>query len=205
MKTPTPDQIKKANKFQKRRLEYKARLKKLKDEIAEIESEFAADIAILNVGLRQTKSSKKIDEIASKADELRADRSTKVGELQRECGRYETYLTVVDVRSLNLWVQVVYETSEHGGYCSGNECSYSSENKICHLHVSDHEFLVNGHEARVFNPSQNPKIMQNIEKKLGVHLIGRMGSFYCDLDSESERHGLDIHDYRITVVDYEYR
>ena len=111
-------------------------------------------------------------------------------------------------------IKVFYklETSNHDGYCSGDECEYTESDKTYVL--SDHDLsdfcghdldkvlldYNNGNRA-----DMNADIYQalvKIEQQLPQPDVGG-GSSYCGLSKECKQKNLDRHDYRITIIDME--
>ena len=78
------------------------------------------------------------------------------------------------------------EISNHGGYCSGEECEY--ETWVQEEEVEDAEDVF--------------RIRRRLERdmELAVSEPEVNQSFYCENDPEAERNGLGMHGFRITVV-----
>ena len=82
------------------------------------------------------------------------------------------------------------ETSNHDGYCSGDECEYESrivneivdiwDTGVVSLHEIPHSDLI----------SLLPKPRVDDEQQ----------SMYCERSPEVREHGLDVHDYRYTII-----
>ena len=88
------------------------------------------------------------------------------------------------------------ETSDHDGYCSGNECEY--ECKII-------EKIINAPDQY-----KNFKLgkIDNIEEYDWYKFLDEPGlnyyeSYYCDLSWECNESGLDKHDFRYTIISVE--
>lgn len=76
------------------------------------------------------------------------------------------------------------ETSDHDGYCSGEECLYEIKEETFFFEVEDDKSL------ELDNPFW--------KTLLPVPDLGGQ-SYYCGIDDESIERGLDIHDYRYTI------
>lgn len=103
-----------------------------------------------------------------------ADEERNSGEYSNEC---------VDL-------EVLREINDHDGYCSGAENEYTAE--IIKTTVQ----MPKGYSA---NTIWTYKWNHDRELK---HLIPELGggSGYCEIGEEGERHGLNCHDYRLTVL-----
>lgn len=84
-------------------------------------------------------------------------------------------------------VNYILETSDHDGYCSGDECEYAKDNLDAILAIPDNVKDVDGFCWGVLNEIAN--------SKLGG------GSGYCDLSPESIANNLANHDFRVTIED----
>jgi hypothetical protein len=90
------------------------------------------------------------------------------------------------------------ETSDHDGYCSGEDCEYE---------VQTHSYIVDLPDQ--FKNYSEGKL-NNFDKYnfewdllLPEPKLNNDGSFYCNLSKESETHGLNRHDYRYTIISIE--
>lgn len=94
------------------------------------------------------------------------------------------------------------ETSDHDGYCSGNECEY--ECKIDKI-IVDVPYQYKSHPlGTIDDPEEYNWIQLLPEPELND------GSCYCELADDCVLHGLGIHDYKYTIlsvvlVDSNYR
>ena len=83
------------------------------------------------------------------------------------------------------------ETSDHEGYCSGNECQYERKT------VQETILL----PAKIRNVQDLAE--HNLEGYLPKPDLNYYGSCYCDLSSKCEKHGLRCHDYKYTIKSIE--
>lgn len=106
------------------------------------------------------------------------------------------------------------EVSDHEGYCSGAENEYDDDYQAVEIlfdkkYNSQSELTeeINNIIAEVKKFCDNPKKSKKSNKYKNElkRLIPELhkDSLYCDLSDKSIEHGLGIHDYRITIFDYE--
>lgn len=121
------------------------------------------------------------------------------------CKNYARFWTVNSNHVKKLWkkrlrIEYMYESSNHDGYCSGNECEYAIEN--C-THIS----------TRIPKEYTNYDVGTELKDvpfdyEHLVHLCepGFPGfgpyyqSGYCELSDECIVRNLDKHDFRVTVT-----
>lgn len=87
------------------------------------------------------------------------------------------------------------ETSDHDGYCSGEECEY--ECKIIEHIVNAPEQYKNYKCGKIADTSKYNWINLLEPPELNN------GSCYCDLSPECEENNLGVHDYRYTIISVE--
>lgn len=89
------------------------------------------------------------------------------------------------------------ETSDHDGYCSGEECEYE---------VKTQSYIVDLPSEYANYPMGKLNNLDeygvNWERVLPEPIINN-GSGYCDLSEECVNHDLGIHDYRYTILSVE--
>lgn len=99
-------------------------------------------------------------------------------------------------------VTALLEMSEHDGYCSGNECEYTSKETVIVIDVP-HEYNdaplgfieeIDQEEWNKIIPYPDEEYETNYPEADRYALSG-----YCDNDPESEERGLGKHDYRYTI------
>lgn len=89
------------------------------------------------------------------------------------------------------------ETSDHDGYCSGEECEY--ECKII-THIIDIPKKYKLYPKGTINLDEDDFDWVNL---LPEPELNTDESYYCDNSYESENHGLEKHDYRYTIQSVE--
>lgn len=88
------------------------------------------------------------------------------------------------------------EISDHDGYCSGDECEYSSSIVVKKVDVPE-EYDDYGY-GKINNLNE-----YNWEQFLEPPELDDRGyhcSYYCCLSDECIAHGLNVHDYRYTIL-----
>ena len=88
------------------------------------------------------------------------------------------------------------ETSDHDGYCSGEDCEYKI--KVVKTIVdlpTKYKFHSKG---KINNLDEFDWIKLLPEPELNLS-----GSYYCDVDEECEANGLGRHDYKYTILSVE--
>ena len=84
------------------------------------------------------------------------------------------------------------ETSDHDGYCSGEDCYYESEMKI---------FIIDNIPKNMeikFNEKDFPDWINYLDYESKGSSFSQSG--YCGLDDESIKNGLDRHEYKYTII-----
>lgn len=81
-------------------------------------------------------------------------------------------------------MSIKLEISDHDGDCSDNECEYSVYMLPLGI-IRDQEDI--------------DTAMKDIKEGL-LGITDRGGSGLCGLSVESEKHGLSVHDYRLTFI-----
>ena len=97
--------------------------------------------------------------------------------------------------SIIINIEAKLETSDHDGYCSGEENDYECtiNNYLVELPKN---IIVNEEDL---TPKKLLDINYNWESLLPEpNLHG--DSFYCYISDESKKHGLGCHDYRYTII-----
>ena len=87
------------------------------------------------------------------------------------------------------------ETSDHDGYCSGEECEYKC--KIIKRIVNAPDQYKTYKYGEIDDLSE-----YDWEKLLEPPELGE-GSSYCSLSPECEENNLGVHDYRYTIISVE--
>ncbi len=92
----------------------------------------------------------------------------------------------------NIKITTILETSDHDGYCSGNESYYESNEKI---------FILKTPQKYIDYPIG---IIENYDEEFIINLlpipgINMNGSYYCKNSKESELKDLSMHDYRYNI------
>ncbi len=98
--------------------------------------------------------------------------------------------------STKIKITTILETSDHDGYCSGDESYYESKEKV---------FILETPQKYIDYPIG---IIENydeefIEKFLPIPEINMNGSYTCKNSKESELKDLGIHDYRYNIINVE--
>jgi len=110
---------------------------------------------------------------------------------------------------LNVNVQFLIETSDHDGYCSGNENDYNYTLKTIKLPLrkecfnsidlsKELEFMIS--EINNFCNSKKSFYSKKLNKlypKLNIN-----GSFFCEPNHQSKQNQLSHHDFRITFYGF---
>jgi hypothetical protein len=89
------------------------------------------------------------------------------------------------------------ETSDHDGYCSGNECEYECE-IITHTIDTIPDIYKTHPKGMIDDLNEYDWISFLPEPKLNLY-----ESYYCDVSYHSKLNGLDKHDYKYTVLSVE--
>ncbi len=84
------------------------------------------------------------------------------------------------------------ETSDHDGYCSDSECSYSK--KVVNENIDIDIKLL-------YFPITDENKNQFI-KFLPEPYINSEGSYFCYNSTKSTYYGINKHDYRYTIIDF---
>ena len=98
------------------------------------------------------------------------------------------------------------ETSDHCGWCSGNECKYkvTNYNKIIDISEDElnedlEEFL--NRKTKKFSNDRLNKIDKNYWiKYIPEPNLNTSESYYCDVCDESVNAGLKRHEFRINII-----
>ena len=89
------------------------------------------------------------------------------------------------------------ETSDHDGYCSGEECEYDVKT-VTYIVDLPNEYK-NYPQGKLLNIDEFDVDWENYLPKP----ILNNGSGYCGLSEECVNHKLDIHDYKYTILSVE--
>lgn len=93
-------------------------------------------------------------------------------------------------------IVAILETSDHDGYCSGNECIYDSQKNIYILPTpEDYEKYPIG----IIEDFDVNKIINLLPKEN----TNTQGSYYCKNSEYANHKELSNHDYRYTIVSVE--
>lgn len=87
-----------------------------------------------------------------------------------------------------VFIKYQEETSDHDGYCSGEECCYTKKERTTSIKIP----------ADIKKENYKEYIMS---KELITRPYVGVGSGYCSLSDECIEHGLGKHDYRITILE----
>lgn len=87
------------------------------------------------------------------------------------------------------------ETSDHDGYCSGEECEY--ECKIIERIVNAPEQYKNSKPGKIDDLSE-----YDWENFLEPPELNK-GSYYCSLSPKCKENKLGVHDYKYTIISVE--
>ena len=90
------------------------------------------------------------------------------------------------------------ETSDHDGYCSGEECQYERKEFTCVLPTPKELSTYTSGEIVPLEVYE-----WNTENRFPERLLPDIrcyGSGYCNTSKEVDDNGLDKHDYRITIT-----
>lgn len=93
-------------------------------------------------------------------------------------------------------ITALLEISDHDGYCSGDECEYTSR-QIIHLCEIPEQYL-NEEIGKIVDYEEDDWLKYLPDPELNTSESG-----YCELSEESESAGLSIHDYRYTIISIE--
>jgi len=86
------------------------------------------------------------------------------------------------------------EKSDHDGYCSGDECEYSVENITQIVNYPSKGDLKIGDKI-------DPELISGSEYLNSFEpCLNYSGSRFCDNSVESNKNGLELHDFKITVI-----
>jgi hypothetical protein len=88
------------------------------------------------------------------------------------------------------------ETSDHDGYCSGNECEY--ESFIVEKKVNIPQEYKNHEVGKIININE-----YEWENFLDPPVLNDYGSHYCELSCKCEECGVERHDYKFTIITVE--
>jgi hypothetical protein len=114
---------------------------------------------------------------------------------------------------MSITVHYLFETSDHDGCCSGNECEYDAEeleksfelpSELGWDQLSEDEILdkfetKDRHLLQEMEFSFIATFKDQLFKKHWKSMSHGMGSGYCDLSDESLEHNLERHDARIVI------
>lgn len=90
---------------------------------------------------------------------------------------------------------VQWETSDHDGYCSDEECEYNSDEIIEYFDIP------NQYKNCPIGTKLPTDIWRVELQKKGYKMdLGSGGLYFCALSHESEIHELDLHEGRATVL-----
>ena len=109
--------------------------------------------------------------------------------------RYYEWKDMEILTPITINIKAKLETSDHDGYCSGEENVYNSTIKTYLVTLPPN--LVD--DINKFTDEDLNKLSYNWESLLPIPNIGG-GSHYCENSEESSNNGLDIHDYRYTIL-----
>ena len=88
------------------------------------------------------------------------------------------------------------ETSDHDGYCSGNECEYKSQVVVKKVNVPQ---KYKNHELGQIEIVKE----YDWEQLLVPPVLNMDGSGYCELSSKCKGGGVGRHDYKYTIITVE--
>lgn len=92
-------------------------------------------------------------------------------------------------------ITAILETSDHDGYCSGDECEYKVEEVVKIINIpTEYKNHPIGFVKKIDETFWNKFLPQ-------PDLSG--GSMYCELSKNCKEIGLDIHDYRYSILEIE--
>ncbi len=92
-------------------------------------------------------------------------------------------------------ITALLEISDHDGYCSGEECDYTSRQIV---HLCD---IPKGVQKDCTDETLN---QYDWTQCLPQHELNDGGSGYCDNSAECEDAGLSRHDYKYTILKVEF-
>ncbi len=98
---------------------------------------------------------------------------------------------------LKVKIEALLEKSDHCGYCTDNECYYTTETNTYYVNIPK-EF--EKYSIGILNEEEMKKY--DWRELLPVLQLG-YGSNYCSLCKECMDAKLDIHDYRYTIQSVE--
>lgn len=100
-----------------------------------------------------------------------------------------------NIKMKQILITCLLETSDHDGYCSGEECYYES-NQVVYL--TDVPLKYSEYDIGIIDDPE-----QDWTEYLPEPNINIDGSGYCDPSQESLDAGLNCHDYRYTIIKVE--
>lgn len=96
-------------------------------------------------------------------------------------------------------IKALLETSDHDGYCSGDECEYKSKIiiKLCDIPVE-----YENHPLGMINQENfsDDEWSNYWSKYLPCPDLNTSESYYCDLSSKCSSIGLGRHDHKYTIL-----
>lgn len=96
-------------------------------------------------------------------------------------------------------VKALLEMSEHDGYCSGNECEYTSKEKVIVIPVPQrYQDAPLGLLTEIDQEVWNQILPGPVKEERSYHQSG-----WCSNDPEADKRRLFNHDYRYTVYSVE--
>jgi len=88
------------------------------------------------------------------------------------------------------------ETSDHDGYCSGEDCEYECKEVEIIIDVPN--------QYKLYPKGKLTDLDEfNWKKFLPVPELNLSGSYYCGISIECECNGLGAHDYNYTILSVE--
>ena len=94
-------------------------------------------------------------------------------------------------------ITILVQLNDHDGYCSGAENEYTEEIKSYYMDVpeeyKDHPIGTNltDYYFNIYSYSEYPESW--------IPVIKADGSGYCENSQHAEKHGLNKHDYKISI------
>ena len=98
------------------------------------------------------------------------------------------------------------ETSDHCGWCSGNECVYKITNYNKTIEITEEELNadldeISNRKTKKFSNERLNEIYKNYWiKYIPEPVLNTTESYYCDRCDESIKAKLGKHDFRINIV-----
>lgn len=103
---------------------------------------------------------------------------------------------------LKVKLQVLRQINDHDGYCSGNENEYSEEVLIYFVDLPEQyvDSAIGTNLTDFYSRMELSFVAPEIKEDLYPIVNKALGSCYCNIGEEGEKHNLGVHDYRITII-----